>query len=650
MENVKYQHLFAPIQVGDRVIKNRIIAAPMGIPRGKVISSTDYGGISLCDKSMGGAGGVVVAAHYLGQLADVKEPFEKYARDVTRETLSVLKQSGSLGIPEFSFHGYPDENGYMMAPNDGVSLTGGKARAMTKEDMEKTIKELAQGCKDAKKFGFDMIMLHFGHDSLCSVFLSPVWNQRTDEYGGSLENRTRFAREALIAVREAVGPDFPVMVRLSRTLGPKDIVPETYDEDDMLYLIKSIEDVVDIVNVSNGMDCYGGVIEHYEANVHTHTTVFEPRFYNLEFAARVKKECPKVKVCLVGGVSNPEECDRYIGEGKIDMVMMGRQLIADPYWPRKALEGRDEDIVQCLRCLNCYHISTVHENVQCSVNPRFRRENRVPLKLDKTDRPKKVVVIGGGPAGMKAALTADERGHHVILLEKEGVLGGQLKYADYDHYKEDLKKYREYLKTQLAKSNVEVRLNTEATVEYVKGLEPDGIIVAVGADFVTPNIKGAEYARQAVDIYPEIDTIEGKFVIIGGGTVGSEIGLELAERGRKATIIEMGEELAVKGNWLYRLALYQHMNAQKKRGTLEWATNSVVTEIKENAVIYKDAQGNEHEIKADHILLAAGMKSRKELANSFFGITPNTALVGDCERVAKVIEATNNGYFIGSNI
>ena len=250
---------------------------------------------------------------------------------------------------EFSFHPLKNDDGTIQAPSDGIAYTGEKAKAMTHEQMHMQIKELCEECKKAKEFGIRMIMLHFGHDSQCSIFLSPVWNQRNDEYGGSVENRTRFAREALMAVRKTVGKDYPIMVRVSRQL----VIPETYSEDDMLYFINSVKDIVDIFNISAGMDCYGGDVDHYEANVYTHTTIFEPRYYNLAFAQRVKKETGAM-VCLVGGISDPKICDEMIGEGKIDAVMLGRQLVADPYWPLKAEKGLDEDIVPCLRCLNCY--------------------------------------------------------------------------------------------------------------------------------------------------------------------------------------------------------------------------------------------------------------------------------------------------------
>jgi len=641
---IKYKNLFSPLTIHKTVLKNRIIAAPMGVPKAVIPSTTDYGGISLYDKSLGGSAVLTVGEHYVANMAHEISPFDKYARDVTREVLSVMRQAGGLAQLEISFHDSLNADGSFQGPSDGVHLTGAPMKAMTHDDMKSKIDALCKSIREAKDFGFDMVMLHFGHDSLCSVFMSPVWNQRTDDYGGSLENRTRFPREALKAAREAAGPDFPLLVRVSRNL----MVPESFTEDDMIYFIKSVEKYIDIINISAGMDCYGGTIDKYIANTYTHSTIFLPRMFNIDFCERVKKECD-VLVCLVGGASDPKVCDDAIAEGKIDTVMIGRQLVADPFWPKKIQEGNDQEIVPCIRCLNCYHIATVHANVQCSVNPRFRRENRVPLKITKTDSPKRVIVIGGGPAGMNAAITADERGHEVILIEKSSNLGGNLIYADYGDFKEDLRNFREYLKYRISKSKVDLRLNATATKESVEKLKPEAIIIAIGGELIKPNIPGVEYAIQAADIYPKMNDIDGDVVIIGGGAIGSEVGLELGLRKKKVTIIEQLNALAERSNWLYRQGLY---NAIKdcQCNSLSTKLETTVKEIKKNGVVSINKEGIEEFTPAQYILLAVGMKPKRDLANTFFGITPETSIVGDCNKAAQVLEAINESYFIAVNL
>ncbi|WP_238902042.1 FAD-dependent oxidoreductase [Clostridium sp. YIM B02506] len=629
---MKFKHLFKPIKINNMISKNRIVAAPLGD--------------TFEEKALGGAG-IVVAGHAIveygkSSFASADEPdiFSKYEVEKTRHRILQIHQGGAKASIEI-FHGglYARVNGYAKGPVSFTREDGVEVRAMDEKMMEETLKGYYETAKNARDLGFDMIFMHFGHGWLPAQFLSPLFNKREDEYGGSFENRVKFPKRILETVREAVGKNFPIDMRISAY----EWVPGSIEFEEVKEFIKIVEPYIDTVQISAGLDI------NHEGNVHMATTNFEEHMPNVKWAEEVKKAV-NIPVSVVGAVLSPKEADDLIATGKVDMVAFGRSFVADPYWPKKAMNDKDEDIVPCLRCLQCYHIASNRRNVGCSVNPRYSNESFVPKEISISNNKRKVVVIGGGPAGMKAAITASLRGHDVILLEKEKELGGQLRYVAKEYYKEDIRRYLKYLITQVSKSNIDLRLGCEANREYVESLKPDSLIIAVGADEFIPPIKGADmkHVMNGTTAIEKEDTLGNNVAVIGGGTIGSEIALELSLlKGKNVTIVEIGKELAPQGNLLFKVALRQKMDQAK---TLTTLLETSCGEIKENEVVVTDKNGNQKHIKADNVIVCTGLRPKRALAESFYGITPDVAMIGDCERPRNIMDATFEGHMISLNI
>ena len=487
----KYSNLFKPIKINSIYLKNRIIAAPMGggfIDKHKIEN--------LAQKARGGAAVVVIGSCSVDNDRSLIAPnwgglFEPYMEKFM-DQLNVIHQYGAKASIEIMHCGIWADVAHLgknpfgpvsMIRDIGKDADGVQVDAMTEKDMQEVADNFAKSALSAKKLGFDIVMLHFAHGWLPAQFLSPKFNKRTDENGGSFENRIRFPMMIVEKVREAVGPDFPLDMRISGD----ERCPDGIDPDEVVEFVKRIEDKIDMIHVSSGIDKYMDLTTYVES------PQLYPHGINVHLAAKMKAAV-SIPVTTVGGITTPDEAEQILAEGKADFIAMARPLLADPDWPKKAMEDRAADIVPCLRCLSCYHVATECFTHGCSVNPVFTREERLKMDMMEKRESKKVVVVGGGPAGLKAAVTAADYGHKVILLEKDAELGGLLRYANLEERKIDIRNYKDYLIGQALKKEIDIRLETYATPELVKALEPDEIIVAIGSVPNSPPIEGRGFA------------------------------------------------------------------------------------------------------------------------------------------------------------
>ena len=491
---------------------------------------------------------------------------------------------------------------YAKGPSALIRPDGVEVKEMDEEMMEETLRWYAETAASAKKIGFDSIFLHFGHGWLPAQFLSPHYNHRTDIYGGSIENRSRFPLRILETVRKAVGNNYPIDIRISAY----EWIEDSISFEDVMYFLKKAEPYIDTVQISSGID------KIFEANVHCITTNLEEEMPNLKWAKQAKAEL-QIPVSVVSAVMTPAMADEIISKGYVDMVAFGRTLLADPYWPKKAMEGHPEDIVPCLRCSNCYHISSDHWNVGCSVNPRY------------------------------------DRGHKVTIIEKQKELGGMLRFISKEAHKEEVQRLLDYYLTQIFKREIEVLLNTEADPELVKELQPDSLLIAFGAVeriLPIPGVEG-EKVQLATKAIAHPEQLGQNIVILGGGSIGCEIGLELAENGKNVTILELTDTLAANANSLYREALRQKFLLHENLHSL---LKCGCSRIEEDVVIYKNESGEEKQLPYDQLILSTGLVAQRQLVESFYGICRDTVAIGDCVSPSNIMNANFEGYTAALNI
>lgn len=634
----KIPKALTPVRIGNVLLKNRIVSAPTtmhSLSNGELYPTEDA--ISFFEsRARAGVGMVTVAGLKVGK--DVADDGQNTAWDVNqpnhRNKLMELVERVHFYGAKISMELigiFPE--GYTVS--DGCSIMGwATGHEITREAMEAFKEEWAQAAADLVDCGFDAILIHAGHSVPLAQFLSPLTNKRTDEYGGSTENRCRYLIEILDAIRARVGKKLLIEVRISGT----EFEEGGIDIDEGIRIGELLQDHLDILQVSAGM-------HNPKWMTWVHPCGFRPPMPNVCVAEAFKKTGKfHVPIVTLGAIDSLESAESIIADGKADLVTMARSLIADPELIHKGMAGKTEDVTPCIKCMRCHDSTVYGHHFQCAVNPTAGLEASLRKLVQEPGECKKVAIIGGGPAGMKAACVASDRGHQVTLFEATNRLGGMLHYAGYFSFKYPVKDYMNWLIGQVNKRPIDVKLGTKATPETVQGY--DAVLVAIGAEPLILPVPGVEQAKVAIETLGHEEKLGSSVILIGGGQVGCETALHYAKLGKKVTVMEMQSELAPDASTTGRNELLTEIAAEPNFIPL---TGAKCVSLTATSVTY-EKDGKQETITSDSVVLSAGMKAKTQEADSFIGTALAFAEIGDCVRARTVEYATKEAYYAAVNL
>ena len=642
----KYPNLTSPIVIGNVMLKNRMYAAPSqpDIGQGGEPYPTSQTMQLMANRARSGAS--IVTCTGMVPRPAIPDETEHFAHfDLQNEGcqnyISQLSEAihlygalASMQVGSGIVPGYDASAGMESHTVEGDGSQAMIGKEIPYEKMLEVVENYANEAYMLKRCGFDMIFVHCAYRShLPSRFLSPLTNKRTDEFGGDIADRAKFLFMICDRVHEVCGKDFLIEASVSA------FEPEGGNTlEDMVRFAKLAEGHLDIIQVR------GPEIDP------SHVLAFSPeRTPYLYCAEAMKKSGTSVKIAAINGFHDPEDCEKALAEGKADMIAMARSWICDPEYGIKVYEGRSEDIVPCLRCNKC-HISSWNDPFisTCAVNPRWGFEDKLDYLINEPGAPEKVAVIGGGPAGMEAAIIAAKRGHDVTLFEKSDRLGGLMNHSENVDFKWTMKDFRDYMIRETKKSTAKIMLNTEVTPELLKGSDFNKIIVAIGGEPILPRIPGLSRDNSifAIEAFYDPGRAGDTAVIIGGGEIGVEAGIYLARQGKKVTVIEMKDRLADDATPVHYRTMFR--DVWESQEGFSSITGVRCTGVSGTTVEYEDKEGNKGSVTADTIVVAAGMKPKRDEAMSFYGVSAPCQVIGDCRKVANLQKALRAAYITAS--
>src|SRR5574341_323344 len=636
--------LFSPGRLGRLERRNRLVMAPMvvqlGAENGAVTQRTvDH----YVRRAAGGAGLVIVEASYVapegrafgcqlgidrdGLVPGHVELVEAVHRCGAKVAVQI-HHGGSRAHPALT-------GGVLLAPSpvpaDGSSVV---PRELTPAEIEALAASYARAAERARHAGYDAVEIHGAHGYLIHEFLSPVSNRRSDLYGGSPENRLRFAELVIRRVRDAVGARFPILFRMSAEGG--------YGIEEAVHIAKAVEAAsADAIHVSAG-----GIAPITLVAPDT-SPMARPEGWLAAHAATIKERVA-VPVIVVGEIRHPGFAEELLAQGNADFIALGRQLLADPDWTSKAQAGRDDEIRRCISCDYCRLALLLTRPIRCLVNPEVGREREFSAVRPATT-PKRVIVVGGGPGGLEAARAAATRGHTVTLYERGTELGGQLRLAALPPHKEKIEWLRQCLVTQARKAGVKFATSTVFKPDTLGAREADAVVVATGARPLEEPVPGARpgQVRSAWEVLEEQPPAKGlAVVVLGGRQIGCETAEFLAERGNRVTLVSRSraEDLAGDVVATYRVPLL----ARLRRLGVTFRTRSDVREVRDGQAIVVEESGSVETVRADLIVLARGSVPEPTGLELLRRKVPEVHVVGDCVEPRMIAEALYEGAWAGS--